>query len=184
VTVKPDGDHLLVKFPGQEAGDALYAESADTFGYRTVDAKLQFVSGTGGEIGSAILLQNGARTEMPRVDAATANKVLAAAEQKVRDQVPSPGSEAALRRLIAGIAEGKPRLAELNPQLAGAIRKDLPKLQVRLKELGPVQSMEFAGVDANGQDKYQVLHRGGTMQEWSIALDSHGVIDGAMVPLF
>jgi len=51
---------------------------------------------------------------------------------------------------------------------------------LRLKQLGAVRSMEFVGVDANGQDEYRVVHSGGTTEEWSIQLDSHGVIDGAM----
>lgn len=183
VTVKQDGDHLTIQFPGQKAADALYPKTGETFAYRNVEAKVQFVDSGDGGVGSAVLLQNGARTVMPRVDAATAADALSASEQRVQDQLPSPGSEAALRRLITGIEAGMPPLKEMNPQLAGAVRNDLPKLQSRLKALGPVQSMEFVGVDPNGQDKYRVVHSGGTTEEWSIQLDSRGVIDGAMVPL-
>jgi hypothetical protein len=85
--------------------------------------------------------------------------------------------------LIAGIEAAAPHLDELNPQLAGAIGKDLPRLQLRLKELGPGQSVTFAGVDPNGQDRYRVQHGNGKTEEWSLALDSLGIIDGAMMPL-
>jgi hypothetical protein len=51
-----------------------------------------------------------------------------------------------LRRLMAGITAGKPNLEEMNPQLAAAIRKDLPKRQVKLADLGPVESIQLVRV--------------------------------------
>ena len=49
-------------------------------------------------------------TPMRRIDAATAEKLRAAMSAKVQKQTPNPASEATLRRMIAGIAAGKPNL--------------------------------------------------------------------------
>ena len=87
-----------------------------------------------------------------------------------------------LRRMIDGIVSGKPNLQEMNPQLAAAIRNDLPKLQARLADLGAVQSIQLLSVSASGMDVYEVRHAQGSSQ-WSLALDSKGILVGAMVPL-
>ena len=84
--------------------------------------------------------------------------------------------------MIDGITSGSPNLHELNPQLAAAIRHDLPKLQARLADLGPVQAIHPAGVSDSGMDLFEVQHAHGTSQ-WSLALDAKGVVVGAMVPL-
>jgi hypothetical protein len=70
----------------------------------------------------------------------------------------------------------------MNPQLAAAISNDLPKLQVRLAELGAVQSIQLLNVSDSGMDVYEVRHAQGSSQ-WSLELDSKGILVGAMVPL-
>ena len=98
------------------------------------------------------------------------------------EQVPTPGSEAMLRRMLDGIVAGKPNLQEMNPQLAAAISQDLPKLQGKLAALGPVQSIQLVSVDKAGMDVYEVRHKHGSSQ-WSVELDARGILVGAMVPL-
>jgi len=101
---------------------------------------------------------------------------------KFQNQTPNPGSAAMLRRVIDGIVAGKPNLQEMNPQLAAAIHKDLPKLQVKLADLGEVQAIQLLRVSKIGMDVYEVKHERGSSQ-WSVALDSNGVLVGALVPL-
>ena len=59
---------------------------------------------------------------MPRVDAAVAEQINANIEAKIQSQSATPGSEAALRRLIAGHISGNPDYAQLSPELAKAAR--------------------------------------------------------------
>ena len=45
--------------------------------------------------------------------------------ERVKNQAPSPGTEAALHRLIDGIASGNPDYNEMSPALAAATRKQM-----------------------------------------------------------
>jgi AraC-like DNA-binding protein len=181
VTVKHVDQHLTVEFSGTRSVQAVYPESATTFFYVDRDAQIRFSSDPGGQVATATILQNGASTPMSRIDAAAVQGLQASLDAKVQGQTPSQGSEAMLRRLIAGINAGKPNLEEMNPQLAAAIGKDLPKLQVKLADLGPVQSIQLLRVTQAGMDVYKVEHDRGS-SEWSIELSPAGTLVGAMVP--
>jgi bla regulator protein blaR1 len=180
-TVKPDKDHLTVQFTGQPSPDEVYPLSESRFFYRHVDAQLSFLGDAGGSPAGVVLEQNGAKTTMPRVEPEVAARMQSAALAKVRNQEATPGSARAFGGLIAGIASGKPDFAQMNPQLAAAIRKDLPKLQLRLAELGNTKSIQFAGVDTNGFDIYRVTHENGESR-WTIGVDSNGIITGLFLP--
>lgn len=178
-TVRREGDHLLVVFPGLTASP-MYPQSQTMFFATDTDAELSFARDSSGTA-VAVLHQNGASTPMPRIDAATADRLRQANAVKARNQTPTPGSAAMLRQMIDGIVAGTPNLRDMNPQLGAAIRKDLPKLQVKLAELGAVQSLELTGV-AEGMDMYEVKHARGSSQ-WGVALDASGKLVGAMIPL-
>jgi bla regulator protein blaR1 len=180
-TVKRQGDHLTVEFPGW-APMPMYPQSPTTFFGEDTDVQVSFTSGESGQATTAVLHQNGASTSMRRIDAAAAAELRSAIEEKVHKQTPNPQSEAMLRRMIDGIVAGKPNLQEMNPQLAAAIHNDLPKLQAKLAELGPVQSIQLLSVSSVGMDVYVVKHERGSSQ-WSLTLDSKGILVGAMVPL-
>ena len=99
---------------------------------------------------------------------------------KIQSQSPTPGSEAALRRLIAGIGAGKPNYGEMTPELADVTRQQLSKLQGAVSGFGAVQSVEFRGVGNQGWDIYDVKQEHGAMQ-WRILLAADGRIAGALV---
>jgi hypothetical protein len=182
VTVKREGQHLTVEFPGAQSADPLYPESATTFFYMNTDAQVSFATDGNGQAMTATLHQNGGSTPMSRISAAKAQGLRVALETRIQMQTPSPGSEALLRRLITGITAGTPNLEEMNPQLAAVIRKDLPKLQVKLADLGAVQSMRLARVNKLGMDVYEVKHERGSA-EWSVELSPSGTLIGLLVPL-
>jgi hypothetical protein len=179
--VKHVDQHLTVEFSGTQSVQAVYPESATTFFYVDRDAQIRFSSDPSGQVTTVTILQNGASTPMSRIDAAAAQALQASLDAKAQAQTPSQGSEAMLRRLIAGITAGKPNLEEMNPQLAAAIRKDLPILQVKLADLGPVESIQLLRVTQAGMDVYKVQHDRGSSQ-WSIELSPAGTLVGAMVP--
>jgi bla regulator protein blaR1 len=179
-TVSREAEHLLVVFPGLPP-IPMYPQSPTMFFGKDTDAQVSFASDENGQVQTAVLHQNGASTPMRRIDAATAAGLRSAMAARVQTQTPASGSEAMLRRMIDGIVSGKPNLQEMNPQLAAAIRNDLPKLQARLAGLGAVQSIQLLSVSASGMDVYEVTHERGSSQ-WSLALDSRGILIGAMVP--
>lgn len=178
-TVTREADHLLTHLTGQQHL-AFFAQSPTEFFADVVDAQITFVQGERGSATSVILHQAGGHFPMQRVDAATAQQIANRLAEKVKSQTASPGTEAALRRLIEGIVSGEPNYDEMSAALAEATRQQLPKLQPGLAELRAVQSVRFLGVGARGEDVYSVRHENGA-SHWRIALDSKGTISTAWV---
>lgn len=181
--VRRQEDHLQVHFTGQGVADDVYSQDKVTFFYTKpgVDAQLQFVT-QGDQPVAAILRQNGAETRMPRIDAESSAAIESQVSQRVAAQAPNSNSEAALRELIANIMRGRIDTERLSPQLVGALRKDLPKLQVRLAQLGAPTSYKLATISPRGADEYEVTHEHGSSR-WGVVVTQDGVITGASVPL-
>lgn len=178
-TVTRDENHLVTRLTGQGAVP-IYAQSNTEFFARIVDAEISFIPGTKGQAISLILHQGGGNIPMERIDGATAQEIASKTAERMKSQSASPGTEAALRRLIDGIISGKPDYNEMSSALAEATRHQLSNLQTGLAELGAVHSVGFLGVGAQGEDVYTVRHDNGTSR-WRIALDSKGKISTAWV---
>jgi hypothetical protein len=117
---------------------------------------------------------------MNRIDAETAKQIVSATAEKLKNQTQDPRSEAALRRLIESTASGTPNYDDMSPMLADLVRKQLPRLQPGLAFLGPVQSLQFIGIGAQGQNVFSVKHANGA-SHWQISLDASGKIVMATV---
>ncbi len=92
---------------------------------------------------------------------------------------PQPGGEAAVRRLLAEVAAGKPNYDLLAPALAERMRQLLPQLQQDLLALGKLESVTFlsASVD-DGADVYSVKLTNGLLN-FRIRLDARGKVEVA-----
>lgn len=88
---------------------------------------------------------------------------------------PRPGSEATLRRLIAGYAAGTPDYAVMTPELAGMTRQQLAELQARFAPLGALQSLTFNGPDPLGGDEFRLRFAGGDRM-MALLLDPSGKV--------
>ncbi|MBR1204125.1 MULTISPECIES: glyoxalase superfamily protein [unclassified Bradyrhizobium] len=177
-TVTPDEHHLVMQLTGQRSV-RFFAESVTEFFARIVDAQVSFVVGPDGRATSLILHQNGSDIAMARIDAAAAGKIADQTAERVKNQSASPGTEAALHRLIDGIASGNPNYNEMSPALAAATRKQMTWLQP-LADLGTIQAIRFLGVGEQGEDVYSVRQANGAAH-WRIALDDKGIISTAWV---
>jgi hypothetical protein len=91
---------------------------------------------------------------------------------------PQPGSEAALRTQILGMASGAPDYAAMTPQMAEVVRGQVAALKPLFQELGPLKALIFTSVDLNGVDQYLAQFANGALL-FSIALDSQGKIGGS-----
>jgi hypothetical protein len=178
LSVMREDHHLAVQLTGQRAV-AFFAESQTEFFAREVNAQISFVIAADGQATSLILHQNGDKP-MPRIDAASAKQIADRTAERVKNQSPAPGTEAALRRLIERVASGQPDYADMTPALAAATREQLPHLQPFLADLGAIESTRFLGVGAQGEDVYSVRHANGA-SHWRIALDATGIISTAWV---
>jgi Domain of unknown function (DUF3471)/Glyoxalase superfamily protein len=179
LTVTRDDKHLVTRLTGQRALP-IYPESNTEFFAKIVDAQFSFITDVKGQATSLVLHQGGGHHPMKRIDAAAAQEINNKTAERVKSQSASPGTEAALHRLIEGLINGKPNYDEMIPAVANATRHQLPNLQSGHEELGAVQSVTFLGVGRQGEDVYTVRHVNGA-SHWRIALDSKGMISTAWV---
>jgi len=87
--------------------------------------------------------------------------------------VPTAGTEAALRSLVAGLASGSPDYDKLSPQFAEVVRRDLPVTHGLFAGLGELKSVTFRGRGARGDDAYDLVFANGEVI-MSAALDAEG----------
>ena len=93
---------------------------------------------------------------------------------------PAAGTEAALRRLVAGLASGSPEYDKLSPQFAEIVRRDLPRTQPLFRSLGELKSLTFRERGAMGDDVYNLVFAKGEVM-MSAALDADGRMAGGIL---
>ena len=94
--------------------------------------------------------------------------------------VPTPGTEAVLRRLVAGLASGSPDYNKLSPQFAEVVRRDLPMTHPMFNSMGELKSVTFRGRGPMGDDVYDLVFAKGGVR-MSVALDADGRMTGGML---
>jgi DNA-binding CsgD family transcriptional regulator len=87
--------------------------------------------------------------------------------------VPTAGTEAALRKLVAGLASGSPDYDGLTPRLAKDVRRDLPFTHRLFSSMGDLRSATYLGRGARGDDVYNLVFANGRVI-MSAALDAEG----------
>jgi DNA-binding CsgD family transcriptional regulator len=93
---------------------------------------------------------------------------------------PAPGTEVALRSLVAGLASGSPDYDKLSPQFAEIVRRDLPMTHRMFASLGDLKSVTFRGRGKMGDDIYTREFANGTVT-MSAALDADGRMAGGIL---
>jgi DNA-binding CsgD family transcriptional regulator len=94
--------------------------------------------------------------------------------------VPAVGTEASLRRLVAGLSSGSPDYDKLAPQFAQVVRRDLPMTHPLFSSMGELKSVTFLGRGEMGDDVYNlVFAKGGVIM--SAALDAGGRMTGGIL---
>lgn len=122
------------------------------------------------------LLLNAGGSESAQPGVAEARPAVPAAAART---TPQKGGEAAVRRLLAEVAAGKPNYDLLAPPLAESLRQQLPRLRQDLLALGQLESVAFREVSPeDGADIYSVKLANG-MLRFRIRLDARGRVDVA-----
>jgi len=173
------GQQLTSQLTGQPTVD-IYPQSETSFFLKVVKATIDFVTDAQGPATELVLHQNGNEVHAPRIDDATAHQIETDIAAKVQSQTPTPGSEAALRRLIDGLTSGSPNYSEMSDALATATRQQLPTLQSALVNLGALQTVQFRAVGVQGWDVYDVRYEKG-MVTFRIGLSADGKVAGALL---
>jgi CubicO group peptidase (beta-lactamase class C family) len=97
-------------------------------------------------------------------------------DRRFKAQVASPGSEAAVRRLIGELRLGKPDYDLMSPALARETRRQITQQQATIAKLGALQSLTFKGVGPAGPNIYLAAFEKGSL-EWRIWLNLDGSVD-------
>jgi pimeloyl-ACP methyl ester carboxylesterase len=92
---------------------------------------------------------------------------------------PTPGAEAALRRLLETVASGAPDYTIMTPQFASAMRTQAAQGRDLLSKLGPPTGMRF--VEFNGDsDVYDVIYANATWR-YTVMLDADGKLAASTI---
>lgn len=111
---------------------------------------------------------------------ASPSATVSSAPSTAPSSMPTVGTEAALRRLVAGLASGSPDYDKLSPQFAEVVRKDLPMTHPMFKSLGELKSVTFRGRGMLGDDGYDLVFANGKVL-MSVALDGEGRMAGGIL---
>jgi beta-lactamase regulating signal transducer with metallopeptidase domain len=172
-TITRQGDQLLAQLTGQPS-IPVYPDSDHEFFYKIVPAQLTFLPGGHQHATGLVLHQNGYDQFARRLDAAEVQKASDTLAAQIKANKPAPGSEAALRKMIEDEQRGQPDYTQMGPQLAQAVKAQLPVLQSSLAALGTLQSLQFTGVSEHGADMYEVRFANGNAKaRIKIAPDGH-----------
>jgi bla regulator protein blaR1 len=179
MTITRSGNQLSAQLTGQPPVE-IYPSAATEFFYKVVKARISFVQDGPAPATALVLHQNGHDITMPRIDAGVAEQIKANLAAKIQAQTPSPGTEAAVRRLIEWHISGNIDYSQMSPELAKAVREQLPRSKPLYQQLGALKSVEFRGVGNMGWDIYDVRFEHGNAQ-YRISLSSDGIITGALM---
>jgi hypothetical protein len=97
-------------------------------------------------------------------------------ERVAAGQSATPGSEAALRKLIEGIISGAPDYDAMTEAWARLARQQMGFVKPAVTAGGAIQDIAFGGIDPDGRNIFQVTQEHGTLNA-RIGLDADGKID-------
>jgi CubicO group peptidase (beta-lactamase class C family) len=180
VTFWREGNHFNSRIWGQPVVEIFPTSEIEYF-VKVVDARLVF-SGAD-ESAEAILYQNNQEQTVKKLngpEGGAALELSIATEKRFKEQIATPGTETALRRLIEAVASGKPNYDEMTPKFAEAIRPVASEFEKILKNFGPLQSLRFTDVRADGSDAYDAKFENAT-RKITIGLDPDGRIETSMI---
>lgn len=173
-SITRDGAHLFAQLTGQPSNE-IFPESDHDFFLKVVPAQITFVTDGQARAGKLVLHQNGSDQVAMRIDEADANAAIETLRRRIKENIPAPGSESALRRIIVEGRRGQPDYDQMVERLAQAVRQQLPTAQRDLGALGELQSIAFRAVGPDGSDIYDVHFAGGNTQ-WRIGLTPDGKV--------
>jgi hypothetical protein len=156
-------DHLQMQGAGRTRD--LYPRSSRDFVARVDNVDVSFVDGEQGRPPTLVIHLPERTVHAERIGANDVQEIFDIRARKLQELTATPGSEDALRKLIAGIVAGRPDYNRLGPAAADLTRRELPRLQPLLEHLGPIQHIEFVGVaPVTAADVYMVSFQRGPLQ--------------------
>jgi len=177
--VRREGDHLVGSVLGNRPV-ALAPSSDRQFFAREVNVLVDFELNADGAVTSVHHKFGGWERNGHRADESRTRSVLAFVEQtaqRIKDQKPAPGSDAAIRKVVSGLASGKPDYDVFDASMAQFTRQSLAGLQSFVASQGELKTLTFRKVTDEGADEFDVDFEKAAFRV-IIALDEQGKVAG------
>ena len=174
--VIPAGDAVGDQAPAVSAATSTYFEGIRAYA-ACIEAELAAAGGDAAPASVKAVLT--ARASAAVQEATAIQKLFQ--ERVAAGQTATPGSEAALRKHIEGIAAGTPDYDAMTEDLARMTRQSIGFVRPGIAAAGAISSVDFGGVDPDGRDIYVVHHENGATTNALIGLDDAGKIDFALL---
>lgn len=175
-TITRKGAKLVLEPIGQPALELEQTGEAD-FALPKLDLVLCFEQLEDGAAKTLVIWHRGIALRLERTDAETARVVKQTIADRIKDRIPRPGSEEALRRMLDTARAGTPDYDRMSPEWARFARGQLPYWQIVGQYFGAVVSIEFLRVSNQGWDIYKVQHEN-DVHQYRIALGDDGKVYG------
>ena len=124
-----------------------------------------------------VMWQRGAALRLERIDGDTAKVIKQAIADRIRECVPMPGSEKALRQILEAGGTGSLDYEQMSPEFAQHMRAQAPYWRIVGQYFGAIVSIELVRVSNQGWDIYQVQHEK-DVHQYRIALGDDGKVYG------
>jgi DNA-binding transcriptional MerR regulator len=124
-----------------------------------------------------VIWERGIALRLERTDAETAKVIRETIAKRIKDRIPAPGSQEALRQLLDSGRAGNLNYEQMSPELAQAARGQLPYWQIVGQYFGAIVSIEFLRVSNQGWDIYQVQHEN-DVHQYRIAMGDDDKVYG------
>jgi CubicO group peptidase (beta-lactamase class C family) len=172
-----DGRRFLTQLPEQPAVEQFPEKKGDFFS-KVVDAQIAFNTDARGQVTSLVLHQNGRDQTATRTSDDAAEQILADLKRRIKENIPAPGTEAALLHQIETLERGEPDYDAMGPGLVEATRQQLPQITVLFKKVGALRALKFNKVLPNGSDLYLATFEHGEMECTITPLSLTGKVTG------
>lgn len=124
-----------------------------------------------------VIWQHGTALGLERINGETAKVIKQAIADRIRDRVPMPGSERALRQVLETGRAGNLNYDRMSSDFAQVVRSQVPYWRIVGQYFGAIVSIEFLRVSNQGWDLYKVQHEN-DMHQYRIALGDDGKVYG------
>ena len=177
ITITTHDGRFFAKLTGQDAYE-VYPESPTKFFFTVVAAQISFVTDARGKVAGLVLHQSGVERPAKKIDEATAKSIEMNRERRIKNNIPSPGTEAAARRDIAALESGKIDYNDMTKIAAYFRHQQEAKSQQDVKRWGPFKSINFKKVNPQGNDVYHLVFQNAQVDLIIAPLTADGKIAG------
>lgn len=175
-TITRKDTRLFLEPIGQPALELDQTGEAD-FALPKFDLMLRFEQIEEGAAKRLVFWQRGIARRLERTDAETAKGIRQTIVDRIKEHIPAPGSQVALRQILDSGRAGNPNYDQMSPEFAQVARGQLAYWQIVGQYFGAIVSMKFLGVSNQGWDLYEVQH-GNDVHRYRIVMGDDGKVYG------